>query len=113
MRVLVCGGREYADRDYLFMTLDIIHSQHPVDVVIEGCARGADSIAEAWAVARSIELWHFPADWKTFGPRAGPARNLQMLVVGEPDLVVAFPGGRGTANMVDIATNAGVKVWRA
>jgi hypothetical protein len=33
-----------------------------------------------------------------------------MLVYGKPQLVVAFPGGGGTANMVEQAEAAGVKV---
>jgi hypothetical protein len=33
-----------------------------------------------------------------------------MLGQGHPDLVVAFPGGRGTADMVRRANAAGVRV---
>jgi hypothetical protein len=33
-----------------------------------------------------------------------------MLMEGKPDLVVAFPGGRGTANMIEQARKAGVEV---
>jgi hypothetical protein len=36
-----------------------------------------------------------------------------MLAEGEPDLVVAFPGGRGIANMVKQARAAGVEVLEA
>jgi len=41
--------------------------------------------------------------------RAGPERNAAMLGLG-PDLVVAFPGGSGTAGMVRLAKAAGVEV---
>jgi hypothetical protein len=33
-----------------------------------------------------------------------------MLREGKPDLVIAFPGGRGTAHMTRIALEAGLKV---
>jgi hypothetical protein len=33
-----------------------------------------------------------------------------MLMEGKPDLVVGFPGGRGTAHMCRIAGEAGVEV---
>jgi hypothetical protein len=33
-----------------------------------------------------------------------------MLDEGKPDLVIAFPGGRGTADMVKKARRAGVEV---
>ena len=52
----------------------------------------------------------FPAEWKKHGKAAGPIRNRKMLQDGKPDLVLAFPGGRGTANMVELATDAGIRV---
>lgn len=36
----------------------------------------------------------------------------QGRAVARPDLVVAFPGGRGTADMVRRATAAGIEVIR-
>lgn len=44
------------------------------------------------------------------GKAAGPIRNQRMLDDGKPDRVLAFPGGRGTANMVKLAKAAGVPV---
>jgi len=91
MRVLVCGL--------------------PITRLIEGCARGADHLAERYVQdnpSSTITLMHFPADWYTHGKAAGPIRNKQMLVEGKPDLVIAFPGGRGTANMVEQVRRAGV-----
>jgi len=35
-----------------------------------------------------------------------------MLDEGKADLVVAFPGGRGTANMLSQARAADVRVWQ-
>jgi predicted Rossmann-fold nucleotide-binding protein len=52
----------------------------------------------------------FPAPWKSQGRAAGPRRNLTMFEASHPDLVVAFPGGAGTANMIEIAREAGTKV---
>jgi UDP-N-acetylmuramoylalanine-D-glutamate ligase len=51
----------------------------------------------------------YPAKWDLHGKSAGPIRNQQMLDTGV-DLVIAFPGGKGTAHMVSIAKKAGVKV---
>lgn len=41
---------------------------------------------------------------------AGPKRNQRMLDKGKPDLVLAFPGGDGTADMVRKAKSAGVPI---
>lgn len=43
---------------------------------------------------------------------AGPIRDQEMLDKGKPDLVVAFLGNRGTADMVRRAREAGVPVRR-
>lgn len=52
----------------------------------------------------------FPAKWKMYGRSAGAIRNAVMLSEFQPDIVVAFPGGRGTAHMVRIARAAGIDV---
>jgi hypothetical protein len=113
-RVLVCGGRDYADRVTLFRVLDMMRdSPHGIGCIIHGAARGADALAGAWAAERGIECVPFPADWNGDGRRAaGPIRNSRMLAEGKPDIVVAFPGGNGTADMVRKAEAAGVRVVR-
>ena len=81
------------------------------DVVIHGAAGGVDE--QAMIAAQTLPgVKHLPfqADWNAHGRAAGPIRNKRMLDEGRPELVVAFPGGRGTANMVKQAKAAGVKV---
>ena len=111
-RVLVCGGRDYADTPTMYRVLDDLLSEHGSLVVIEGGARGADALAEAWTrnnnAPHNVGHLQFPADWKKHGKGAGPIRNHQMLTEGKPDMVLAFPGGRGTAHMVGIARAAGI-----
>ena len=108
MRVLVCGGRDYTDWYRLIDVLD--HYVNHGDVIITGMARGADTLAFDYAVMENIETEEYPAQWEIHGKKAGPIRNQQMLDEGKPDLVIAFPGGNGTADMVRRAKKAGVKV---
>src|SRR5688572_16446636 len=138
MRVLVCGGRDFgnirdknrpdykerlAEYKFGYDTLtemsvydwpktedDKFGNWLPAVTIISGEADGADSIATDWAVINWTGYEGYPADWKTHGKAAGYIRNKQMLEEGKPDLVIAFPGGRGTAMMVDIAKKAGVEV---
>lgn len=110
LRVLVCGGRQFTDRDLLEDTLDRLHRARGFTVLIEGDAIGADRMAGAWAEARGVDHRVFRADWDRLGAKAGPRRNRQMLDEGRPELVVAFPGGSGTAHMMRIARAAGVEV---
>ena len=110
MRVLVCGGRDYADADRMATVLDALHATAPFTALIYGMARGADDLAKMWATARGVGRLGFPAQWEKYGKQAGPMRNARMLEKGKPDLVIAFPGGRGTADMMRQAKAAGVPV---
>ena len=78
--------------------------------VIHGGSSGADALAGRWAHLASIPYTVYPANWERHGKAAGPLRNQRMLDEGKPDLVIAFPGGRGTADMVRRAKEAGVEV---
>lgn len=109
-RVLVCGGRNYHDQERAYAVLDKMHVEAGISAIIEGGARGADHIAMSWAFERHVACERFDADWENQGSFAGPARNKRMLDEGKPDLVIAFPGGRGTADMVRKARRAGVEV---
>ena len=110
MRILVCGGREFADRQLLNDTLNGLRRERGVSLVIAGGARGADSMAQWWAKAEGVPCDVYQADWAGLGRKAGPIRNQRMLDEGKPDLVVAFPGGRGTADMVRRGREAGLEV---
>ncbi len=107
--VLVCGGRDFADYEYLCMVLDKLHAKIGTFMLRHGAARGADSLAERWAESRGLPFEPCPADWDTYGRAAGPIRNREMLKDGAVSLVVAFPGGRGTADMVKAARERGIK----
>ena len=107
MRVLVCGGREFANRQMLDETLNRLHLDRGVTLIISGGARGADTMAEWWARAEIVPCDVYQADWTGLGRKAGPIRNQRMLDEAKPDLVVAFPGGKGTADMVRRGRQAG------
>lgn len=110
MRVIVCGGRDYSNRAALFATLSSIHATRPIRHLFHGNARGADTLAGEWGNAQSgLSVHPVPADWKKHGKAAGPIRNQNMLGQ-KPDLVVAFAGGRGTADMIKRSRAAGVEV---
>jgi hypothetical protein len=110
MRLLVCGGRDFANEAALRRVLDKHHSATPVSVLIQGGARGADTLAANWARTNGVECHEYPADWDQHGKRAGYLRNQQMLDEGKPDFVIAFPTqrSRGTEMMVQLAINAGI-----
>jgi predicted Rossmann-fold nucleotide-binding protein len=115
MRILVCGGRDYYEYSTLKNTLEDLCPERGPVVIIAGGASGADFLAKVFALDEYgdnafLTYEEYPANWQLFGKRAGMLRNQQMLDEGKPDIVVAFPGGSGTADMVKRAKNAGVKV---
>ena len=115
--ILVCGGRDYDNRMELYGALDALNFQQPILGLIHGGAKGADSLAGDWMRDKindgHKDCWMavYPAQWDLHGKAAGPVRNQQMLDQNPGiELVVAFPGGTGTADMVKRATAKGVKV---
>jgi hypothetical protein len=109
--VIVCGGRAYRDKAFLDKFLSEFLIIVDFDILIEGGALGADRLAREWALSRGVHVATVNAMWNR-GKGAGPARNRAMLSL-RPDYVIAFPGGRGTQNMMTQAERAGVRVIRA
>ncbi len=110
MRVLVCGDRHWQDKDTILAVLAKLDN---VEVIIEGEAKGADTIAREVGEVYGIPVLPFPAEWGKFGKGAGPIRNKQMLKEGRPDLVIAFHANitesKGTKNMLEQARNRGIE----
>lgn len=141
MRILICGDRNWGqgtnadlEKDSILSKISYLHDRHGDDlVIIEGAARGADSIAGEAARRLGVKLEEYPAAWSCLddscvtreedgrirhrdlhGRPAGVIRNKKMLDTGV-DLVLAFhndiKSSRGTKNMVEIAKKDGVEVW--
>jgi len=108
--VVVCGGRDYSDQETVTQTLHRLIREHGTRIVIHGGCRGADTLTENAARELGLVTKIEYADWDKFGKSAGPIRNTKMLTRYKPDLVVAFPGGRGTAHTVRIARSLNITV---
>lgn len=111
LRAIVCGGRDFFNRLFIFDSLDRIDKTFRVGMVIHGGQRGADRISGEWAEERGRKWKEFPADWKKYDKQAGPIRNRKMIQFGA-DVVIAFPGGIGTANMTRQASESGLIIMR-
>lgn len=111
MKILVCGGRDYCNRNHIFATLNSVRAYYGKVCIIEGGARGADRLAREWAEQHGVPFVEMPANWAVYDKVAGGIRNGWMLEWLHPDFVLAFPGGSGTANMKRQATNANIPVF--
>lgn len=125
LSIIVCGGRAFHDRAFVFQTLDTILQAYRDVAVIHGGAPGADTLADRWAHAANVNppkgcTCAMPLavpPLESDGERRNLIRNAKMLGIllarrapGHKIGVVAFPGGSGTRHMSEIAFRAGVKV---
>ena len=118
--VAVTGGRDFSNYRLVSSTLDSLHAGgHTLgplcrlDLIVHGGCTGADALADQWALSAHVQTCVFfvtPVQWKFFGRSSGPRRNRIMLEVTCPGLLVAFPGGAGTANCVKTARELGIEV---
>ena len=111
MKVIINGGRAFNLKAAAFEYLDMLHAKEPITFVIEGGAIGADTIAREWAISRKIRYITYHAQWKKYGRAAGHRRNQEMVDLN-PDLVITFPGGKGTEDLVNRAKIKKLKIIR-
>lgn len=84
------------------------------DELVVGGAPGVDTQAELYALRACWKVRVVPAEWRRWGARAGPLRNLAMVdLCGAGDHCLAFPahGSRGTYDCVSRARAAGLSVF--
>ncbi len=112
MKVIIAGGRTFADRDLLFDKCDEINKDcMDVTEVVSGKARGADTLGEEWAKHRHLPVSEFPANWSKYNKAAGYIRNQKMAEHAEG--LIAFWDGesKGTKHMIELAEKEGLAVY--
>lgn len=115
IRICVTGGRDYADAAKVDEALSHLYKLYGISRLAHGGADGADALAAAWAVRIGAEVVAYPVtgdEWRDLGKAAGPIRNGRMLATEDPDMLVVFPGGRGTADCERQARKRGIFVQR-
>lgn len=112
MRVVTTGGRSYKDKERVWRALDRLRELHGARLAI--ChghePYGCDDLVDQWCVKHGVAVFRSPAHWTAHGLPAGPIRNVAMLEHFRPELVLAFPGGAGTAHCVRSARALNIPV---
>jgi predicted Rossmann-fold nucleotide-binding protein len=108
VRVIVCGGRNYYNADTIGKAMaNAAPGKH---TLVHGAQTGADTVAADIAKARGWTVEPHPPNVERYGsPAAFHIRNADMIEAGA-DILLAFPGGAGTASMVRRARKAGIHV---
>ncbi len=114
MKILVCGDRNWTDKEAMYDVLCEYHRYGTEIVLIHGGCRGADRLAGECAEDAMWDILVYPADWQRYGRAAGPIRNQKMLDEGKPDIVIAFHSNldksKGTKDMVTRTRKARIPV---
>jgi hypothetical protein len=115
--IVAAGGRDLVWPQERFASALLQRSGgQPVHLLLHGGARGADRAIGRAAHQLGWRVQSLAADWRRYGRSAGPIRNRllleQALVEAQAHtspafsvsvLVIAFPGGPGTASLVQQA----------
>ena len=108
----IVGSRRFNDETVFLRTLRVwIDLFGEPAMIVSGGAKGADALAEAYALKNDhIELRVFAAEWNKYGKRAGPIRNA--AIVDAATHVLAFPDDRskGTLDTIERAKSADLNV---
>jgi hypothetical protein len=113
MKCIINGSRAFAyDRNKMLAVLDRIFSKTDFSdlTIVSGTCKGPDRWGEEWARCRGVRIEQYPAQWNTYGRRAGFVRNREMVYVATH--VVSFWDGhsRGTKHVIDLARENGLPV---
>lgn len=109
---LICGGRDFSRITLFTQSMrDVVDQRGCPICIIHGGYKGADTMADNWAREWEVDCIRVAARWLQHGKKAGPLRNTRMIeAYGNIDLVIAFPGGKGTADMIRKAKAANIPV---
>ena len=108
--VAVTGGKQVADGDAVWTTLDRTREKYGDMVLLHGGGPGYEKIAASWADARGVDQVICRPDWNAHG-KAAPFRRNDELLNLLPKGVIAFPGSGITGNLVDKARQLGIPVY--
>jgi hypothetical protein len=112
MIVAITGGRDHkttpAERQEFWRVFDGVGGR----LLVHGDCRGVDREMAGWARLRKVDVDPYPVkavdgDW----PGAGPRRTRRMLKDSKAEMLIAFPGDKGTAWSIKIAGELDVPVY--
>jgi hypothetical protein len=111
LKVIIAGSRDITD--YAIVELAIANSgiEDEITTIVSGTARGVDQLGERYAKEHKKKLAKFPADWDTYGKKAGYLRNTQMAEYSDALIGIWDGASYGTKHMIDIANRAGLYVY--
>lgn len=109
MKTIIAGSRSITDYEIVKKAIET--SGFTISTVVSGTANGVDKLGEQYAKEKHIKIKKFPADWNTYGKRAGYLRNVQMAEYADACIIVWDGESKGSLHMYNIAMEKGLKVF--
>lgn len=109
MKTIIAGSRNITD--YNTVLEAVADSGFVISEVVSGTARGVDTLGEQLAREFGFPVIRFPADWDTYGRRAGHIRNRLMAEYADALIAVWDGYSTGTRNMIDTAQLLGLNIY--
>lgn len=114
MKICIAGSRSLSDYQLVKTTIETWASEQSYKdsevVIVSGGARGADKLGEQFAREYDFPVELYPADWNTYGKRAGYLRNKEMAEVSDIAFIFWDGNSPGTKHMIDLCHNHNVEV---
>lgn len=105
-KLLVCGSRSIVDKEWIFAQIESYWyfnmACYKYPVMIEGEARGVDTIAKEYALNNAWEVNAYPANWDKYGRSAGYIRNEVMVKACDECLILWDGVSKGTKHDIDL-----------
>lgn len=98
MKVVIAGSRSIKFYDQVLCAIN--NSDYNITEVVSGTAQGVDLLGERFARENNIKCVRFPADWKSYGKKAGVLRNAHMASYCDAAIIVWDGKSRGTFDMI-------------
>ncbi len=115
--LIVAGTRTFDDYDLLKEKIDraLLNHQNDEIIIVQGEAKGADTLAKRYAKEKGYECVSFPAQWDKHGKAAGFIRNRQMHEYAaqfeKRGCIIFWDGeSRGTAQNIELAKEFGTQL---
>lgn len=105
MNLAIIGSRSFDNYGFLKKEVKTFIEENFLEItrIISGGAKGADTLAEIYALEFDIPVTVIPALWDVHGKKAGYLRNVD--IIENSDAVIAFWDGQspGTQHSINIA----------
>lgn len=104
MNLGVVGSRSFNNYEMLRESLEVLLQLYPITTIVSGGARGADSLAEQFADEYELSKKVNLPDLETYYPFVRAARERNIQIVKDSDLIVAFWDGisTGTKHTINV-----------